>query len=385
MLEHDGWPFFTDDHRRFAAEVDAFCARAHALDDAPEANPAALCARWVEALGAAGLLRACVPAAYGGASEKIDVRTLCLARERLAEHHALADFAFAMQGLGSAPISLFGTLEQQQRYLPRVARGEAISAFAISEENAGSDVAALSTAARRDVGAYVLDGAKTWISNTGIASFYVVFARTGEPGHRGISAFIVDADTPGLQTGPPIETMAPHPLGSLRFTQCRVPASNRLGEEGRGFAIAMATLDLFRATVGAAATGFARRAFAAALRRVRERKLFGTRLADMQLTQAAIARMATDIDASALLVYRAAYAKDAGAERVTREAAMAKWFATETASRVADRAMQLFGAYGVVSENEAERVYRDARALRIYEGASEVQQIVIARSLLERA
>jgi acyl-CoA dehydrogenase len=295
----------------------------------------------------------------------------------------LADFVFAMQGLGSGPISLFGTEAQKAAYLPPVAAGEKVAAFALSEPEAGSDVAAMATTARDEGDAWVLDGAKTWISNGGIADFYVVFARTGEaPGAKGLSAFVVDADTPGLSVVERIPLIAPHPLATLRFDGCRVPKDRLIGTAGEGFKIAMATLDVFRSTVGAAALGFARRALDEALTRASTRKLFGAPLSDLQLTQAALADMALDVDASALLVYRAAWAKDSGAPRVTREAAMAKLHATERAQAVIDAAVQLFGGQGVVSGSPVERLYREIRALRIYEGASEVQKVVIARQTL---
>lgn len=368
------WPFFDEQHRAFAEHVHAFASRMGESDNAAD---------WAPALGSAGLLRACVPKAYGGTAARLDVRSLCIARELLANSHALADFAFAMQGLGAGPVTLFGTPEQQQRYLPAVGRGTAIAAFALSEEAAGSDVAAIEMRAQPEGDEYVLSGEKMWISNAGLAAFYVVFARTADTGAKGLSAFIVDADTSGFEVTRRIDTISPHPLGALKFNACRIPAGNRIGAEGEGFKIAMATLDVFRSTVGAAANGFAARAMDAAVKHVTARRLFGQRLADMQLTQAKIASMATGLDASRLLVYRAAYAKDAGAARVTREAAMAKWHATETASKIADDAVQLFGGQGVVRGNVAERAYRDIRALRIYEGASEIQQIVIARSILE--
>ena len=315
----------------------------------------------------------------------LDVRAICLAREALAYEDGLADFAFAMQGLGSAPITLCGTGEQRERFLPAVARGSQIMAFALSEREAGSDVAATATTARRSGDEYVVDGEKMWISNAGIADVYIVFARTSGDGARGLSAFIVPAQTHGVSMTGQIETISPHPLGTLRFTGARIPASLRLGEEGDGFKIAMATLDVFRASVGAAALGFARRALDECIAHVKSRHLFGAPLAAQQLTQAAIAEMATKIDASALLIYRAAFAKDTGAQRITREAAMAKWFATEAAGDIADRAVQLFGGRGVTRGEVVERIFRDVRALRIYEGASEVQQIVIARAVLQGA
>jgi acyl-CoA dehydrogenase len=322
--------------------------------------------------------------APAGLHDRLDVRSLCLARETLAYRSALADFAFAMQGLGSGPVSLFGTDAQRARWLPPVAAGAALMAFALSEAQAGSDVAALATTARRDDDAWVLDGEKTWISNAGIADRYVVFARTGEgEGHRGLSAFVVDADAPGLTVAGRIETASPHPLGTLRLDRCRVPADALLGAPGDGFRIAMATLDVFRSTVGAAALGMARRALDEALAHVRRRAVFGGTLADLQLVQGRLAQMALDVDATALLVYRAAWTKDAGADRITKEAAMAKAFATEAAQRVVDAAVQLFGGRGVTAGHVVERLYRDIRPLRIYEGATEVQHVVIARQLLK--
>jgi acyl-CoA dehydrogenase len=374
-------PFFDGDHRAFVAELHRWVQSANVLDD--ERNADASCRAWVRALADAGWLRACVPAAQGGARDALDVRTLCLARETLAYRSAFADFAFAMQGLGSAPISLFGSEELKRRYLPNVAQGRCIAAFALSEREAGSDVAALATTARRDGDAYVIDGEKSWISNAGIADLYVIFARTGGDGARGLTAFAVDAASAGCSAGKRVETISPHPLGALRLERCRIPAACRIGAEGEGFKIAMATLDVFRSTVGAAALGFARRALAESVEHARSRKLFGSALGALQLTQSALATMATDVDASALLVYRAAWTKDGGAARVTCESAMAKWFATEAAGRVCDRAVQLFGARGVARGEIVERLYRDVRALRIYEGASEIQQVVIAKALLE--
>ena len=371
-------PFFDEEHRAFAAGLERSLAGVRI----EEADPDAAVRAWVRELARGGALRACVPGAYGGLRAGLDVRTLCIARELLAHESALADFAFAMQGLGSGAIALFGSAELQRRYLPRVAAGEAIAAFALSEREAGSDVAALTMRARREGDTYVLDGEKTWISNAGIADFYVVFARTGGERGAGLSAFAVDAQTPGLRVSERIETISPHPLGTLRFDSVRVSAASLVGEEGRGFKIAMATLDVFRSTVGAAALGFSLRALGESVAHANSRRLFGAPLAQLQLTQAAIAAMATDAEASALLVYRAAWAKDAGAARVTREAAMAKWFATEAAGRICDRAVQLFGGRGVTRGEIVERLYRDVRALRIYEGASEIQQLVIARAVL---
>ncbi len=381
-LEHLRWPFFEDRHRAFAAELDAWAASE--VRDAHGVDVDALCRRLVRQLGDAGWLRPTVAGtAHGGAADVIDTRMLCLARETLARHAGLADFAFAMQGLGSGAISLAGTPEQRARWLPRVARGEAIAAFALSEPESGSDVAAMQCAARIDGEHAVLDGEKTWISNGGIADFYVVFARSGEaPGSRGISAFIVEADAPGFAVAERIDVIAPHPLARLRFTNCRVPLANRIGAGGEGFKVAMRTLDVFRTSVAAAALGFARRAMQEGLARTTSRKMFGQTLADFQLTQARLATMATTIDSAALLTYRAAWQRDQG-ERVTRQAAMAKLAATEGAQQVIDAAVQLFGGLGVVSGHPVERLYREIRSLRIYEGASEVQQLIIGRDLLK--
>jgi acyl-CoA dehydrogenase len=378
------WPFFEDHHRRFASSLRAFAEREiGGLADHHDVDGS--CRRLVGALGRADWLRATVPEAYGGLHPGFDVRTLCLARETLAYHDGLADFAFAMQGLGTGAITLAGSEELKSRYLPPVARGDAIAAFALSEAEAGSDVAALATQAVPDGPDHVrLSGEKTWISNGGIADHYVVFARTGEaPGARGLSAFVVDAGTPGLGIAGRIDVIAPHPLATLRFEECRVPLAQRIGRGGEGFRIAMATLDVFRSTVGAAALGFARRALDEALARASSRRLFGQPLGDLQMTQGALAEMATEIDASALLVYRAAWTKDQGAPRVTREAAMAKMHATEGAQAVIDRAVQIFGGLGVTKGVKVEELYREIRALRIYEGATEVQKIVIARELLK--
>jgi len=372
------WPFFEAHHAQLESELDAWAAQ-H-LGEAHGADVDAACRALVEQLGQGGWLTYAT-----GTDGKIDTRAICLMRETLARHDGLADFAFAMQGLGSGAIGLFGSLDNKARYLPDVASGKRIAAFALSEPQAGSDVAAMACAARRDGDEYVLDGEKTWISNGGIADFYVVFARTGEaPGARGISAFIVDADNPGLEIADRIAVIAPHPLARLRFANCRVPVSQRLGEAGQGFKVAMATLDVFRTSVAAAALGFARRAFDEALRHATKRQMFGQTLADFQLTQAKLAQMATGIDACALLTYRAAWQRDQG-RKVTKEAAMAKLTATETAQQVIDAAVQLFGGMGVVSGHPVERLYREIRALRIYEGASEVQQLIIARDILATA
>jgi acyl-CoA dehydrogenase len=376
------WPFFEPRHVEMQRELDAW-AREHISQDA-HADVDAECRGLVAALGEAGWLRHAVAGtAYGGAGEVLDTRALCLMRETLARHSGLADFAFAMQGLGSGAISLHGTPGQKDHYLSKVARGTAIAAFALSEPEAGSDVAAMSCEARIDGEHAVLNGEKTWISNGGIADFYVVFARTGEAeGARGISAFIVDAGTPGFDIAERIDVIAPHPLARLEFHDCRIPLSQRIGEAGQGFKIAMRTLDVFRTSVAAAALGMARRALDEALQRATTRHMFKQRLADFQLTQASLAKMATTIDSAALLTYRAAWMRDQG-HNVTREAAMAKMMATEGAQQVIDAAVQMFGGRGVVSEQPVERLYREIRALRIYEGATEVQQLIIARELLK--
>jgi acyl-CoA dehydrogenase len=377
------WPFFEERHRALAREVECFAAHDLAQLEPTLGDVDACCRELVRRLAEADLLRHAVPAGPDGADHRLDVRTLALIRETLARFAALADFAFAMQGLGSGAISLFGSAEQRRAYLPGVAAGRKIAAFALSEREAGSDVAALATSAAPDGAGFVLNGAKTWISNGGIADFYVTFARTGEaPGAKGLSAFIVDADTPGLVIAERIELIAPHPLATVRFESCRVPRTQLLGEPGQGFRIALATLDVFRPTVGAAALGFARRALDEALARASGRQLFGGALAELQMIQAKLADMALAIDAAALLVYRAAWEKDAGAARITREAAMAKLYATEAAQRVIDDALQIHGALGVVAGHPVERLYREVRALRIYEGASEVQKVVIARQTL---
>jgi alkylation response protein AidB-like acyl-CoA dehydrogenase len=377
------WPFFDGRHADLEAALDEWAAQ-HVRDlhsGGKTGDVDATCKRLVRLLGEGGWLRH----AIGGEGQAIDTRAICLIRETLARHNGLADFAFAMQGLGSGAISLFGSDAQREHYLPKVARGEAIAAFALSEPDAGSDVAAMQCAARQDGDFYVLDGEKTWISNGGIADFYVVFARTGEaPGARGISAFIVDAGTPGFDIAERIEVIAPHPLARLRFEGCRVPAAQRIGAAGQGFKVAMATLDVFRTSVAAAALGFARRAFEEALAHATSRKMFGQTLSDFQLTQAKLADMATQIDAAALLTYRAAWQRDRGV-KVTKEAAMAKMTATESAQQVIDAAVQMFGGLGVVSGHPAEQLYREIRALRIYEGATEVQQLIIARELLREA
>jgi acyl-CoA dehydrogenase len=373
-------PLFSDEHRAFASMLHSWASEREW--DTSESDVDSTCRSYVKAFGDGGWLQYAVPAAHGGIHERLDVRSLCIARETLAYFSGLADFSFAMQGLGAGPITLFGSLELRERYLARVARGEAIAAFAISEADAGSDVAAMRTTARRDGDSYVIDGEKTWISNGGIADLYVVFARLGESG-RDFVALVVEPDDPGFSVSARIDTIAPHPLGTLRFDRCRVPANRLVGEEGRGLRVALGTLDVFRTTVGAASLGFARRALDEALEHVANREMFGGKLSDFQMTQAAIADMATEIDASALLIYRSAWKRDNGAERVTREAAMAKMYATEAAQKVIDRAVQLLGGRGVVVGNPVERLYREIRSLRIYEGATEVQKLVIAGQVLK--
>lgn len=394
------WPFFDAAHRELAERLDSWAqariaGRAHAED---RSSVDAACRSFVHELGTAGWTRYSVP--YAGQREateppavaQFDVRALALIRETLAWYDGLADFAFAIQGLGSGAISLAGSTELQRRYLPRVAAGEAIAAFALSEPDAGSDVAAIQCSARLDGDSYVLDGEKTWISNGGIADFYCVFARTtpkvlrpdGSVTARGISAFVVDAGTAGFDIKSRIDVIAPHPLATLSFSGCRIPVTHRLGDEGEGFKLAMRTLDVFRTSVAGAALGFAQRALDEALKHSLERPMFGKTLADLQLTQAALADMATEIDAARLQTYRAAWLRDRGGQ-VTKEVAMAKMMATESAQRTIDRAVQIFGGRGVVHGEIAERLYRDIRALRIYEGATEVQKLIIARELLHEA
>ncbi|PST19667.1 acyl-CoA dehydrogenase [Rhizobium sp. JAB6] len=379
--DHLEWPFFEERHHRFAVEVDTF-ARSGVMASIDHADVDGACRKLVKGLGEAGLLTA----ATGSSDSEplIDSRMVCLARETLTWHDGLADFAFAMQGLGTGAIGLSGSPELRAAVLPKVRSGDWLAAFALSEKDAGSDVAAMSCAARIEGDQYILDGEKTWISNGGIADVYTVFARTGEaPGTRGISAFVVFADDPGFSIAERIEVIAPHPLATIRFDKCRIPASRRLGSPGEGFKIAMRTLDIFRASVAAAALGFARRALDESLAHARSRPMFGAALADLQLTQAALGDMATGIDAAALLTYRAAWRRDVQRLPTTREAAMAKMTATETAQSVIDRAVQLFGGRGVKSGEITEKLYREIRALRIYEGATEVQKLIVARELLK--
>jgi acyl-CoA dehydrogenase len=382
MADRDflSWPFLEPRHRDWADEVESWAASHAARLSEGDTDDAVR--NLTRAMGEDGVLRTAVPA-----DGRLDVRSLCIAREVLARHSGLADFAFAMAGLGTGAITLFGDAALKEAFLPAARAGAALAAFALSEPEAGSDVAALTTTATRDGNAHWrLDGSKTWISNGGIASTYVVFARSGEaPGARGLTAFLVPGDTPGLTIEERIEVSAPHPLATLRFNGLRIPDANRLGKPGDGFKVAMATLDVFRATVGAAALGFARHALDLTVARASNRHLFGGPLFDQQMTQAAIAESAVEVETSALLVYRAAWLKDCGASRVSREASMAKLHATEAAQRVADRCVQIHGGHGVVRDHPAEKLYREVRALRVYEGASEVQRIIIARAERARA
>ena len=395
------WPFFDAMHRTLAVDADRWATGAiqrlrvgaeqrkveveSASDPHAEGNVDAICRRHVASLGAAGLLRHCVPARFGGAAPRVDSRAVCVMRETLAWHDGLADFAFAMQGLGAGPIALaVDTLDHPAAaWLSEVAQGRAIAAFALSEPQAGSDVAAMTSRAVREGDKWILDGCKTWISNGGIADFYCVFARTGdEGGARGISAFVVPADAPGLTIARRIDVIAPHPLAEIQFAGCRVPAHALLGNAGEGFKLAMRTLDIFRASVGAAAVGFARRALDETTAYVRSRRMLGRTLGEQDLARAMLGEMAADVDAAALLVYRAAWTRDVRNARTTTEAAMAKMVATESAQRVIDKAVQLHGARGVARGEVVERLYREIRALRIYEGATEVQKLIIGRELL---
>ena len=381
------WPFFEDQHRAMGEQIRNWAQQSFGDDGFIEHEDVDVdCQKILKQLGQAGWTQLCVPAAYGGAYETFDVRSLCLMREHLAYRSGLADFVFAMQGLGSGAITLYGSDALKQAYLPGVADGSKCAAFALTEPEAGSDVSAIATTAIEEGDDYLINGEKTFISNGGIADFYVVFARTGDaPGARGLSAFVVDADTPGLKIAERIDTIAPHPLARLEFTDCRVSKDKMVGLSGQGFKAAMATLDVFRSTVGAAALGFARRALDEATNRATSRKLFGSTLAELQGVQSQLAEMALDIDASALLIYRAGWTKDKGANRITREAAMAKLYSTEAAQKAIDTAVQIFGGLGVTKGSVPEALYREIRALRIYEGASEVQKLVIARQHLAEA
>lgn len=380
-ISHLEWPFFEGGHRELAPRLSAAADHLAELEHRAHTDIDGVCREVVRRLGALRLLDYAVTVDPG---RPLDVRSICLARETLAYRLGLADFAFAMQGLGSGPISLFGSAAQRERYLPGVQRGERIAALAMSEPNAGSDFAALATQARRDRDCWVLNGTKTWISNAGLADQYVVFAKTDpDAGAKGISAFVVEAGDPGFSVTARIDVIAPHPLGTLVLKDCRIPADRIVGAPGEGFRVAMGNLDVFRSSVGAAALGFARRAFDEAIARVNEREVFGQRLADFQLTREKLGDMAIEIDAMALLVYRAAWVKDILGRRVTREASMAKTYATEAAQLVIDRAVQLFGALGVVSGSKVEELYREIRALRIYEGTTEVNKLVIADQVLK--
>ena len=381
------WPFFEDHHRAHAAKLRDWAESeiAPLEDEEPHTTREVddLTRTFVSKLGEGGWLKYCVPKAYGGAMESFDVRTLALTREILGYYSGLADFAFAMQGLGTGSITLFGSNEQKQAYLPAVATGEKLAAFAISEADGGSDVASMTTTAEMDGNEYVINGQKTWISNGGIADQYVLFARTGDaPGAKGLSAFVVEADTPGFSISERINVIAPHPLATITFDKCRIPTTAMLGNSGDGFKVAMATLDVFRTSVGGASLGFARRAMDEAIDRSKERQAFGKPISDFQLIQAKIADMAVKVDAMALLIYRSAWVKDVQDIRVTRESSMAKLYGTEAAQEVIDQAVQIFGGMGVVSGVPVERLYREIRALRIYEGTSEIQKLVIAGQAL---
>jgi acyl-CoA dehydrogenase len=383
VTAHYEWPFFDEVHRDLASRA-AFWVSKQEVDDA---DPDAACREWVRLLGESGFLRYTVPAAQGGALPRVDSRALCVLRETFAAHDALADFAFAMQGLGSGALSLEGTDTLRERWLTKVAHGQAIAAFALSEPEAGSDAANLTTRATHTGDDWQLDGVKTWISNGGIADMYCVFARSdaASVGSKGISAFLVPADTPGLEIVERIPTISPHPLATIRFNGCRIPDANRLGDVGTGFKLAMRTLDIFRVSVAAAAVGFARRALTETVLHAHARAMYGSTLSDQPLAQAMIGDMATDLDAAALLTYRAAWKRDTSTERTTAVAAMAKLGATEYAQTIIDRAVQLHGGNGVRVGSVVERLYRDIRALRIYEGATEVQRLIVGRETLKSA
>jgi acyl-CoA dehydrogenase len=377
------WPFLEDHHRDLANLLDVWTEKEIKPFEDDEDDVNALSTKFVRMLGEAGFLQYAVPAAYGGAHESLDVRSLCICRETLARTTGLADFAFAMQGLGSGAISLFGSEELKAEYLPGVLTGEKIPAFALTEPDAGSDAGNLSSTAVEDGDDYILNGTKTFISNAGIADFYCMFVRTSDEGARGLTCFVLDADTPGFELVESLNVIAPHPLGTISMTNCRVPKSKMLGKVGEGFKVAMSNLDIFRSTVGAASLGFARRALDEAVNRTKDRQVFGQPLSNFQFTQGKLADMATEIDASALLIYRAAWTRDCVADRVTREAAMAKMYATEAAQVVIDHAVQLFGGMGVLVGTPVERLYREIRAMRIFEGTTDVQKIVIATQLLK--
>lgn len=376
------WPFFEGHHRKLADDLEKWC-QINLSDKHDHSDVDQACKDILAKLARGGWLKYVVPKAYGGIFEELDVRSLCLIRETLARHDGLADFVFAMQGLGSGTITLFGSDKIKSSYLPDVASGKKMAAFALTELDSGSDVANMTSTATDNGDHYLVNGAKTYISNGGIADYYVLFVRTGEAdGAKGLSAMIIDADTEGFEITERIEVIAPHPLATIAFNNCKVPKEHLLGPAGTGFKAAMATLDIFRSTVGAAALGFARRALSEAVKRTNDRHLFGAPLHNLQLVQGMLAESAVDVDSSALLVYRAAWTRDKTDRRVTREAAMAKLHATETAQHVIDKAVQIFGGMGVVSGVKVEELYREIRALRIYEGATEVQKIIIAKQLL---
>src|SRR5437868_60917 len=378
------WPFFEDHHRKLAADIESWCER-ELRDFDPGTDIDNACRRVIKKFGEAGWLKYSVPRSGGGMHERLDVRSICIIRETLARRSGLAEFSFAMQGLGSGPISQFGSDALKKKYLPGVVAGERIPAFAISEADAGSDLSAMQTAAKKSGSGYVINGTKTWISNAGIATHYVVFCRFPEAGATSFIALVVEASNPGLKIAKRIEVIAPHPLGTLEFKECTVAADALVGSEGKGMGVALGTLDIFRPTVGAAALGFARRALDESIAWTKNRKAFGQNLSEFQLTKAKLADMALAIDASALLVYRAAWTRDTGQDRIPREAAMAKLFATESAQRVIDDAVQLHGGMGVVHGSAVERLYREIRALRIYEGTSEIQKLIVAEQLLKEA
>lgn len=375
-------PFFDDSHRALHDAAHAWSTQ-HLTDRVHHGSVDLRCQELTRMLGEAGWLRYCVPAAYGGVFEELDSRSLCLMRQTLGYYDGLADFAFVMQGLGSGPISLFGSEALKQKYLPQVARGTMLAAFALSEPDAGSDVAAMTTRATRTATGYRINGVKTWISNADIADFYTVFARVENDEAEGVTAFVVDAHTPGLAITERFDVCAPHPIGTLTFTDCDIAVEQRIGKPGQGFKVALQNLDVFRASVGAAALGFAEVALDMGIKRAASRPMFGATLADLQITQAAIGDMSTEIDAATLLVYRAAWERDILKQRTTRSAAMAKLFATESAQRIIDRCVQLHGGLGVKVGHPMEMLYREIRALRIYEGATEVQQVVIARETMK--
>lgn len=375
-------PFFDDSHRALYTDVKAW-SDAALTNRVHTGSVDEHCVKLTRQMGDAGWLRYCVPAEYGGALEELDSRSLCLLRQALGYYDGLADFSFVMQGLGSGPISLFGSEMLKQKYLPHVASGKMLAAFALSEPEAGSDVAAMTTRATRTTQGYRLNGVKTWISNADIADFYTVFAQVENDEAEGVTAFVVDADTPGLQVTERFDVCAPHPIGTLTFTDCDIPVTQRIGQAGKGFKVAMQNLDVFRASVGAAALGFAEAALDMGIARASSRPMFGATLADLQMTQAAIGDMSTEIDAATLLIYRAAWERDVLKQRTTKSAAMAKMFATESAQRVIDRCVQLHGGLGVKVGHPMEMLYREIRALRIYEGATEVQQVIIARETMK--